>query len=123
MYTLLVNPNGVFFMKCRYHLCNNELTGRQRVFCSKNCNVKHRVKKWRIELKKKAVAYKGGACIKCGYNKCIWAMDFHHKDRTTKSFGISKDGLTRGWEKVKIELDKCDLVCSNCHREIESEYK
>ena len=54
----------------------------------------------------------------CGYDRCQWALDFHHLDPSQKEFGISMDGITRSWERVQKELDKCVLVCSNCHREI-----
>lgn len=45
------------------------------------------------------------------------SLDFHHKDPNTKEFSIGKEGCI-GWEKVKKEIDKCILVCSNCHGEI-----
>ena len=76
------------------------------------------VQRRRKELKLKAVEYKGGKCNICGYNKCIDALEFHHLNETEKSFGIGAKGYTRSWEKVKEELDKCILVCANCHREI-----
>jgi 5-methylcytosine-specific restriction endonuclease McrA len=76
------------------------------------------VKKRRDKLKKMAIEYKGGVCQECGYHKCIGALEFHHLDPNEKDFGISAKGVTRSWEKVKKELDKCILVCSNCHREI-----
>lgn len=72
----------------------------------------------RKQLRDRAVKYKGGKCILCGYNRCQAALDFHHVDPTQKEFGISMDGITRSWERVLKELDKCVLVCSNCHREI-----
>ncbi len=55
----------------------------------------------------------------CGYNTHVGALDFHHVDPSTKEFGVSNKGMTRSWEKIKAELDKCILVCANCHREIE----
>lgn len=73
---------------------------------------------WRKRKKIDAVAYKGGKCSICSYDKCIAALEFHHLDPTQKDFGISKDGTTRSWELIKAELDKCILVCANCHREI-----
>lgn len=72
----------------------------------------------RKRLRELAVEYKGGKCTFCGYNRCLNALDFHHLDAKKKEFGISKDGITRSWEKNKKELEKCILVCSNCHREI-----
>lgn len=83
----------------------------------KQCNV-DRVQRRRYELKENAVEYLGGKCCKCGYDKCIGALDFHHKDPSEKDFGVGASGYTRSWEKVKQELDKCILVCANCHREL-----
>ena len=76
------------------------------------------VQKRREKVKQMAVEYKGGKCKCCGYNKYIGALEFHHIDPTKKTFGISCNGLTKAWGEVKKELDKCILVCSNCHREI-----
>ena len=75
------------------------------------------VSRRRRELKIKAVEYKGGKCSKCGYNKCINALQFHHVDRSTKEFGISSKGFSKSWDAIKKELDKCDILCSNCHAE------
>jgi hypothetical protein len=66
----------------------------------------------------KAVEYKGGKCERCGYSKCLRALEFHHRDKTTKDFQISHM-CSMSWERLKNELDKCDLVCSNCHQEEE----
>lgn len=65
-----------------------------------------------------SIAYKGGKCQCCGYNKYVGALEFHHINSEEKDFGISAKGYTRSWERVKEELDKCILVCANCHREI-----
>tara|TARA_R110000822_G_scaffold308594_1_gene436744 strand:+ start:619 stop:999 length:381 start_codon:yes stop_codon:yes gene_type:complete len=66
--------------------------------------------------KQKGVDYLGGKCTKCGYNKCNAALDFHHTDSTTKEF--SPAHLMRStFDKLKSELDKCVLLCANCHRE------
>jgi len=72
----------------------------------------------RKRLKEMAVQYKGGKCVFCGYARYMGALDFHHMDPAKKDFGLSMQGLTRSWEKVKQELNKCILVCTNCHREI-----
>jgi len=66
-------------------------------------------------MKKKAVAYKGGKCERCGYDKCVAAMDFHHVNPDDKDFKIS-DGIW-SWDRLKPELDKCMMLCANCHRE------
>ena len=75
-------------------------------------------KRYRQEKKRQAVEYLGGKCIKCGYNKCIGSMVFHHKDPTQKDFGIGKKGVSCAWETLKKELDKCELYCANCHNEL-----
>jgi len=79
------------------------------------------VAKRRKEIRRKAVEYLGGKCSKCEYNKCIEALEFHHKNPTEKDFNISKKGHCRSLARVKSEIEKCDLLCANCHREIHAE--
>ena len=43
-------------------------------------------------------------------------MDFHHKNPLEKRFELTS--MNRTWDILKEEVDKCLLVCSNCHREI-----
>lgn len=76
------------------------------------------VKKRRKMIRLKAVEYLGGCCELCGYSKCLDALEFHHRDPSEKDFSISSRGHSRSWERVKKELNKCSLVCANCHREI-----
>lgn len=91
------HKNGQFHSYCRE--CDRQ---RQRDRCK--------------TIKEQAVAYKGGACALCGYNRCAAAMDFHHPDPGAKDFSISS---RKGQfdDTVKAEVDKCILLCSNCHRE------
>ncbi len=70
-------------------------------------------------LKQRSIEYKGGKCQICGYKRFQGALDLHHIDPKTKEFGISYKGYSRSWVKIQTELDKCILVCANCHREIE----
>lgn len=71
---------------------------------------------WRKRTKLKLVDYKGGKCQICDYNKSISALHFHHLDPNEKDFSIS--GKSLSFDKLKLEVDKCILVCSNCHSEI-----
>ena len=71
----------------------------------------------RFKIKEKAVNYKGGKCEKCSYDKCISALDFHHVNEEEKEFNLSGCHCY-AWKRIEKELDKCILVCSNCHREI-----
>ena len=76
------------------------------------------VSKRRKKIREMAIEYKGGRCKLCGYNKCLQALEFHYLKKDGKDFGVSEKGYTRSWERVKKELDKCILVCANCHREL-----
>ena len=78
------------------------------------------VAKRRKKLKTLAIEYKGGKCVVCGYKKCVGALELHHVNKNDKKFGIGDKGYTRSWEKIKVELDKCLLLCANCHREVEA---
>lgn len=102
-------------INCKKHGDNIPATGKKFPVCSECAKAK--VVSWRRRQKLKAIEYKGGCCEVCGYNKCPAALSFHHKDPSEKDFGISS-GKIRGWDKIKIELDKCMLVCNNCHAEI-----
>jgi hypothetical protein len=77
----------------------------------------------RKAIKKYLVKYKGGKCEKCGYNKCIEALQFHHKNPLEKDFAISAQLKLSDFDmdKYKEEVDKCILVCANCHAEIHAE--
>jgi hypothetical protein len=89
--------------------------GRIRYRC-KPCDNKETIKRFRA-YKKSAVEYKGGKCSRCGYKKCLASLDFHHSDPTQKDPDWKR---MRNWplNKIKTELDKCELVCRNCHGEI-----
>lgn len=74
---------------------------------------------WRVRTKKKLVEYKGGCCERCGYDKTIQALQFHHLNPDEKDFSIS--GKSYSYERMKKEVDKCMMVCANCHIEIHEE--
>lgn len=85
---------------------------RKQSLC-KNCFNEYCVQRW-VQRKKDAVAYKGGKCQECGYCKNYGALDFHHRDSETKDFDWTKLRL-RSLKSIKTELDKCNLLCKNCH--------
>ena len=82
----------------------------------KKANYNH-VKNFRKRTKEKAVEYKGGKCKICNYDRCVSALEFHHLEPSKKDFTLSQS-MNIAWDKIKEELDKCILVCANCHREI-----
>lgn len=107
--------------KCK--ICNN--TNENNFYKSK----KHWCKKcWNTYTHQKTtdkfIEYmnnRGGAkCQRCGYDKCSAALEFHHRNPLEKDPTWSK-----GWklEKLSKELDKCDILCANCHREVHVEMR
>lgn len=94
-----------------------ERCGKDKLNNKKLCN-SCTITVFRQRRKFNLVEYKGGKCEICGYNKCLDSLHFHHLDKKEKDFGISEKGTTRSWEIHKSEVDKCILVCANCHHEI-----
>lgn len=69
----------------------------------------------RRQIKKEAVEYLGGECQKCRIRSVFYEIyDFHHLDPNEKDFSIGKQA--RSFKSIKAELDKCILLCANCHR-------
>jgi hypothetical protein len=60
-------------------------------------------------------AVKDVPCADCGGKFPDYCMDFHHRDRTTKSFTIGHF-ILGSLAGLKAEIAKCDVVCANCHR-------
>ena len=79
-----------------------------------------RVDRRRKELKEKAVEYAGGKCCDCGGVFPMPVYDFHHIDEdrdNDRSRCISvMCRNSRPWEVIKEEVDRCVLLCANCHR-------
>lgn len=72
----------------------------------------------RLELFEKLKAYteEKGGCKTCGELDYV-VLEFDHRDRSDKSFTISSAvGRVITWNKLLIELEKCDILCANCHR-------
>jgi hypothetical protein len=65
--------------------------------------------------KQKAVEYLGNKCCNCGNSFPQAVYDFHHVDPSIKESKL-RDLMSKSWEIIKAELDKCILLCANCHR-------
>jgi transposase len=106
-------------LPCRRHgITIHILESGSRLRC-KRCR-SEAVSESRRRQKRILVEEAGGACLICGYSKCIAALEFHHRDRKTKLFALSHQGVTRSLEEARAEAKKCDLLCSNCHVEVEN---
>lgn len=90
--------------------------GKKYISHCKSCYQLNYTKK-RRDTKQKCITYLGGKCSSCGYNKNIAAIDFHHIDSSTKENNIASLLKHSSFKKLKKELDKCVLLCANCHRE------
>lgn len=101
--------------ECKIHGVTSYFLTGNRWRCSK-CAAE-RVSIHRHKKKKWCVDYLGGSCIRCGYNKYIGALEFHHRNPSEKEFTFSEN-QKKSYVELQIELDKCDLLCSNCHKEV-----
>lgn len=102
--------------ECKTHGLTKFVLRTDGKYKCKQCAV-DAVTKRRKKLKELAIEYKGNKCEICGYDKCVEALEFHHLDPSKKEFNISIANV-KSWNNIKNELDKCILVCANCHREI-----
>jgi hypothetical protein len=74
-----------------------------------------------LKRKLELIELNGGCCKKCGYNKNIASFEFHHRDPTQKEYQLDLRKLSNtSMVKLMSEVEKCDLLCANCHREVHS---
>ncbi len=99
-----------------FHLTNTQ-RGYKNSYC-KTCQTV-RVRTSRQRFKDECIAYKGGKCMECGYDKCRDTLDFHHLGE--KEFQLSRYQRCTLTDEVKAELDRCRLLCANCHREVHAD--
>ncbi len=126
MFTSITKCQG-----CGCDILNQRVTkGRLKKWCNESCRNQWRYKNDPITINRdtyseqklrgysnkwKAFQYKGGKCQTCGESRPA-TLCFHHRDLSQKEFNL--DGRTfanRKWSLIKDEVDKCDLLCHNCH--------
>jgi hypothetical protein len=73
----------------------------------------------RRKVKAVLVEEAGGACAICGYDRNMRALHFHHVDPSQKRHEINAKGVAIALDKLRVEAQKCVLLCSNCHAEVE----
>ncbi|MFA5048273.1 MAG: HNH endonuclease [Patescibacteria group bacterium] len=106
------NGNVCICASCNKEFEYQRASNMSHYLCSTCNSTKNRYRR-----KIKCIEYKGGKCIICGYSKSIFALGFHHINPLEKNFQISGHH-DMAWNKLKLELDKCVLLCLNCHAEI-----
>jgi transposase len=105
--------------RCQRHgVTDFWLEGRGYYRC-KRCRMES-VSRRRRTMKVILVAEAGGRCSLCGYDRCTAALHFHHVDPSTKRFHLSMQGVTRSLARARAEMEKCVLLCANCHAEVEA---
>lgn len=126
MFTTITKCKG-----CGCDILNERITkGALKKWCSESCRAKWRYKndpvikdrntyteqKARGYFNKwKALQYKGGKCQTCGEDRPA-TLCFHHRDPFQKELKLDgRSFANRKWELIKEEVDKCDLLCHNCH--------
>ncbi len=107
-------------LECRRHGLTRHIfvVSEPRLRCTK-CRAEA-VSRRRRKAKEILVAEGGGGCLLCGYTRHSAALQFHHVDPATKSFGLGVRGITRSIAKLREEAAKCVLLCANCHAELEA---
>jgi len=96
-----------------------ELEMKKCILLCSNCHAELHYDRKNI-LKEKLLDMKGQKqCSECGYDKSSFALEFHHVDEENKKFGIARGYREDRWkmplEKIIIEMDKCIVICRNCH--------
>lgn len=101
--------------ECKHHgMTTYILEGRGFYRCQRCRNSKRTLTRRANKLK--AIEFLGGACKKCGYNKCKDALHFNHIGKKTAE--ISR---LFTWKQIEAELKYCELLCANCHAEFTME--
>lgn len=91
-------------------------------YVCKTCRRKYDEKHYN-ESKKIMHNLKINGCAICGYNKCDAALNFHHVNPKDKKFSLMIASMNRSNKNILEEINKCILMCCNCHKEIHTKEK
>jgi DNA-binding CsgD family transcriptional regulator len=109
-------------MSCPRHGVTRFRLDHRRSYRCLRCR-QEKVAERRRVVKQILVAEAGGRCARCGYGRCVAALQFHHLDPKGKTFALSSKGITRSLERAREEARKCILLCANCHAEVEAGFE
>lgn len=98
---------------CEAYLPSHQFSPRATRAQCRKCSSKYDVLR-SMKFKMMAIEYLGGKCSRCGWTGHWAAFDFHHRNPAEKE--VNWDKLRkRSWKRMRPELDKCTLLCRNCH--------
>lgn len=60
-------------------------------------------------------------CRRCNFKGPHYCYDFHHIEPSGKDFELNSSSLLCSLKRIFIEMRKCELLCSNCHRIVHME--
>jgi transposase len=103
---------------CRHHGKTQFVIDTTGAYRCRRCRVES-VTRRRRKVKEVLVAEAGGCCIACGYSRYLGALHFHHVDPAGKRLSVAYAGVSLAIETLRAEAQKCVLLCSNCHAEVE----
>jgi hypothetical protein len=69
------------------------------------------------EIRKIINAAKNKPCADCKKEYPPWVMDFDHLPGVEKCFNVAQWAQHTGIKKLLVEIEKCEVVCANCHRQ------
>ena len=116
-----------FFYKDKAHTtlsswckeCHKEsvLKTRQKSLDMYRIRDREKKSKYYRDKRSKVDEYKKAGCAMCGEKELV-CLDFHHIDPSTKEFNIGKQFHIRSFKDIEKEIEKCVVLCANCHRKV-----
>jgi hypothetical protein len=79
------------------------------------CARHYRRARWQIR-KRELVELCGNSCQDCGQSYPLEVYDFHHRNPSKKELKVGHEMVNVSLAALKAEVEKCDLLCANCHR-------
>lgn len=108
--------NGNIKYQCECKACTKIY--KDKHYDSNKDYYKDKAKKYRKEFYQWFLGIKKELkCTQCGEDR-YWVLDFHHRDKKEKDYNIARLVIACSKKKLLKELSKCDVVCSNCHRDL-----
>lgn len=102
---------------CKLVKPRSDFYSRDKGMCAskcKECFNAYCIRRW-IDCKKKVIEHMGGVCKDCGKSYPHPVFELHHRDPSSKDFEWPKL-KKQPWKTILVEIEKCDLLCANCHR-------